>query len=62
MQRRISAAEGFTLIELRVVSVAIGVPASIALPALAAWRDSAGDAAVGEGMRHRRRSRRSPPG
>jgi type II secretory pathway pseudopilin PulG len=62
MQRRISTAEGFTLIELCVVGVAIGVPSALVLPALAAWRERAGDAAVEEAMRHRRRSRRSPPG
>jgi hypothetical protein len=62
MQRRISAAEGFTLIGPRVVSTAIGVPAARAIPAHAARRDRAGDAAVEEGIRRRQRSRRSPPG
>jgi prepilin-type N-terminal cleavage/methylation domain-containing protein len=49
MQRRTATAQGFTLIELLVVIVVIAVLAAIAIPAYAAQRDRAKDAAVKEG-------------
>jgi len=49
MQRRAAATQGFTLIELLIVIIIIAILAAIAIPAYAAQRDHAKDAAVKEG-------------
>jgi len=49
MQRRANGAHGFTLIELLIVIIVIAILAAIAIPAYAAQRDKAKEAATKEG-------------